>query len=358
MLQSVYNDYNAVTASEGRADTVIDIETVMDRYGINLSAARVLKLIDRLVKASRQRGVKDKRGIPYCYASKEWIAGKIGKSARTVARAIRDLKAAGLIECKRTRANAMLFIAGYGIYGAAEPEQPPMSDVPSNLETQAPSTPSYASETAIRVTPGIDQNGTSKITTQSNNNRNTVSITLTLCPDRTRRDKSARLPQKGKASPTPAPSRYAPAGSVRGAAARERFEAERRRISSQLERQLFSTGLCYADAIDSDTDSAIQLTVKTIADAVAAKQDVRVNGVTMPADQYWDVVRHVKATQLDETIRAIAARECLGLIRNKRAYLLSSVYNCALWGRFNEVKPNMRELESLAGGMLGRAVMA
>ena len=94
MLQRDINNYNSVTASERRAGAGIDIEYIMDRYGVNLSAARVLRIIEKLVYASRLNGVKDKRGIPYCYASKEWIAGQIGKSLRTVARAIRDLKAA------------------------------------------------------------------------------------------------------------------------------------------------------------------------------------------------------------------------------------------------------------------------
>ncbi len=350
MLHSGYNDYNAVTVSERRADTVIDIETVMDRYGINLSAARVLKVIDRLVKASRQRGKLDKRGIPYCYASKEWMAGQIGKSTRTVARAIRDLKAAGLIECKRTRSNAMLFITGYELHGTAEPGQPPMVDVASpSVDKPATSTepepparvdlpaavPSYALENDTHVTSGNDQNGTSNIRSKSNI-PGTSSIHRSTYRVRVRRadgrDRSAHLDRKSKNSPTPAPSW-------------ERFEADRKRLSRQLWDQLAATGM-YCGVFD--TDSAIQATVKYIADAVAAKQDIQVNGVRISADQYWEVVSHIKATHLDETIRAIAARDCLGLIRNKRAYLLSSAYNCALWDRFSEVKTDNREFFRLA----------
>lgn len=340
---------NAVTVSEGRADTVIDI-AVMDRYGINLSAARVLQLIERLVKASRQRGKLDKRGIPYCYASKEWMSGQIGKSTRTIARAIRDLKAAGLIECKRTRSNAMLFITGYEIHGTAEPEQPPKVDAASpcadkpaassesepSVRAELPAAmPSYALENDTHDTSGNDQNGTSNITSKSNI-PGTSSIHRSTYHVRVRRvdgrDRYAHLSRKGKDSPTSPPSR-------------ERFEADRKRLSKLLWDQLAATGL-YCGVFD--TDSAIQATVRYIADAVAAKQDIQVNGVSISADQYWEVVSHIKATHLDETIRAIAARDSLGMIRNKRAYLLSSAYNCALWDRFSEVEVDNQAFFRLA----------
>lgn len=340
---------NAVTVSERRADTVIDI-AVMDRYGINLSAARVLQLIERLVKASRQRGKLDKRGIPYCYASKEWMAGQIGKSERTIARAIRDLKAAGLIECKRTRSNAMLFITGYEIHATAEPEQPlivdeasPSVDKPVASTESEPSVraelpaamPPYALENDTHVTSGNDQNGTSNITSKSNI-PGTSSIHRSTYHVRVRRvdgrDRYAHLSRKGKDSPTSPPSR-------------ERFEADRKRLSRLLWDQLAATGL-YIGVLD--TDSAIQATVRYIADAVAAKQDIQVNGVSISADQYWEVVSHIKATHLDETVRAIAARDSLGMIRNKRAYLLSSAYNCALWDRFSEVEVDNQAFFRLA----------
>lgn len=102
--------YHSAKVRELRTGFSHDVVYIMERYGINLTAARVLMIVDRMVLEAQQQGIKDNRGLPYCCASKEWIANELGKSLRTIARAIQDLKEAGLIECKRTRTNAMLFI--------------------------------------------------------------------------------------------------------------------------------------------------------------------------------------------------------------------------------------------------------
>lgn len=323
MLQGVYKYYNSVTAPEGQAGGCMDIEGLMERYAVNLTAARVLKVIDRLVRASRRRGVKDGRGIPYCYASKEWMAGQLGKSVRTIARAIHDLKAAGLIECKRTRSNAMLFITG-DVAGEAAAQKP--------AEDREATAAGASSSTPVKDTSGTSgnaENGTSSIPVQSNNIPSASSIHRSNTPE----------PGDGGERSAHAPE----------AVPRARFDAERRRIYDELRWQLIRTG-----AGGDDMTGPCDTSARYIADVVAGKQDVKVNGTTMSSGQYWEVVQHVNGGHLCETIRAVAARDCLGGIRNKRAYLLASVYNCALWDRFREADVEFRALWDLAEGVPGR----
>ena len=97
----------------------VDINKIIADKGISATAARVFNVVYRLVCASANTGRRDRRGIPYCYASKERIAEMIGKSKRTVDRAIAELKAAGMLEGQRTTRNGRLFVTYYGINGTS-----------------------------------------------------------------------------------------------------------------------------------------------------------------------------------------------------------------------------------------------
>lgn len=122
--------------------------------------------------------------------------------------------------------------------------------------------------------------------------------------------------------------------------------AVKRKLGDELRHRLISTG-CRGD----DEFSAAAALVDIVTDAVAADRDIAVNGTRLSAGQYWEVVSRVKwSERLWDSLKSIAARDCLGMIRNKRAYLLSSVYNCAVWDRFDGITPDMGELIRLAEG--------
>lgn len=304
----------------------IDAIDIMDRYGINLSAARVLKVVDQLVYASRLKGTKDRRGIPYCYASKEWMAGKIGKSLRTVARAIRDLKAAGLIECRRTKGNAMIFITGYELNGTSEGVRTESARTPSaatahdgavaRAEEQPASAAGgacYAHETATNGTScagasrtHFAMDGTSQTATNGTSNYNTLSY------NRQPHNPSIVLsPRAGKGKTDDG----------------EAIRAERRRIYDEMRERMIQ----HID-IGSEEYGAANTLCRYIADAVATKQAIRVNGADLPAEQYWETVGNIRdGGNLCEMLRRVADMDRQGAIRNRRAYLLSSAYNCALW---------------------------
>ena len=334
-MSQIRNMFNNVeTSSAGRAGAGIDIEHVVERYGLNLSAVLVLMVIEKLVYASRRNGTVDRRGVPYCFAGKEYIAHEIGKSVRTVARAIHDLKAAGLIECRRTRANARLFITGYDIYGAIGTEQAGEAEASASADgapCHAPETATNGTSCGAETMPETDngtsrsdENGTSNITPESINNNQVLNQSIN----------QSHEAGKGK---TDGKDR------ARTDAERERFEAEKLRISEVLRGRLMDTG-----AADDAMAGPCEMLIRYITDAVAAKRDVRVNGVNVSADQYWDVIRLVKGGQrLRGTLEEIAARDRLGMIKNRRAYLLASVYNCAIWDRMDTIEPDVGKVERL-----------
>ena len=305
-----YNN-SAVTGTDA-PNMPVDIEYVMDRYGLNLSAARVLKVVGQLVYASRLRGVKDGRGVPYCYASKEWIAGKIGKSARTIARAIADLKAAGLIEVKRTRANALIFITGYEVYQAPAPE-----DVPSpSPETDTDVTSCAAAEGALCAsdgTSGTATNGTSKYYHLSiNNNKHNPSIVLNPRAGRKDGTDCSSCPDDG------------------------RLQAERARLYREMRWKLYEH-----EDFEGRYGPTLDMIATYVADAVARKQAIRVNDGIVDSGTYWHVVSRLSPqADLMSMLEEIKARDTFGLIRNRRAYLLASLYNCVMWQGMDEIRPS------------------
>lgn len=88
----------------------IDINAVMMERGISITAARALFEVNRLVKAAAAEGQRDSSGIAYCDVGWNVLGQRIGKSRRTIDRAIAELKAAGLVKVERTRDNARIYI--------------------------------------------------------------------------------------------------------------------------------------------------------------------------------------------------------------------------------------------------------
>ena len=79
----------------------INVNAVMMEHGISATAARVLFEINRLVIVATTEGKKDSTGTPFCDVGCIKLGQMIGKSRRTIERAIAELKTAGLIYVKR-----------------------------------------------------------------------------------------------------------------------------------------------------------------------------------------------------------------------------------------------------------------
>lgn len=88
----------------------ININDVIMEHGISMTAARTLFEVNRFIKAAAAEGQRDSSGIPYCDVGLNTLGQRIGKSKRTMDRAIAELKAAGLVKVERTRDNARIYM--------------------------------------------------------------------------------------------------------------------------------------------------------------------------------------------------------------------------------------------------------
>lgn len=294
--------------------TDISIDAVMMEKGISATAARVLYHINRFIHASRMNGIRDRRGIPYSYASRETIAQKVGKSARTITRAIDELKKAGLIEVKRTRRNAHIFMCYYGACG----------------------------------TSGTGKNGTSNNSnTKSINNiadksillSNTQAVNGQLSVDGLLNSASATAEEQHQQPPrnTQAPAaaeekkqdrkKEAPAPKKRQRITKAEKEAAKKKYMRHMETRL---GLNRADWVAFPEEYArFKMLVAMIADAMSSRsRQINVNGCYLTVEQYWDMVQNIEySDNIAGLFDRVEARRVINGIGNLRAYMLSAVYN-------------------------------
>lgn len=291
----------------------VNINAVMMESGISATAARVLFEVNRLVNSSRRNGKMDKRGIAYCYASKSALALKVGKSKRTIDRAIAELKAAGLIESRRTTRNAHIYITYYGLYGTSANAENGTSNN-SSLKSYKPLDTSiypYKAE-------GQHMKTTDDIKKCEDNVQDRPP---TATPTAEVAKNSGKTAKKGK----PTPKRRQRITKAEKQAAREKY-------SRLLERKLDMANPYW---LSPDTENEYKQRyslIDTIADALSVQgRRIRVNGVELTVDQYWQVVQSISPQAIVGLFdRLKTAAVCTG-ITNMRAYTLASVYNAVLW---------------------------
>lgn len=290
--------------------TDIDVNSVMMEKGISATAARVLYMINRFVHASRMKGIRDKRGIPYSYASRETIAQKIGRSARTVARAIAELKAAGLIEVKRTKRNAHIFLCYYGACGTSGNAENGTSNN-SNIKNI---------NNGISIYPHKPQNDNGQLS--KDGLLNSASATAEeQCKQQT---KDEQRPGKDRTKGRPTPKQ-------RKRLTKAEKEMVRRRYLQYLEDRLGLNDGGWCDFYDEY--KRVKTLAAMIADAMSASSHkIKVNGCYLTMQQYWDVVQNIEYNgNIAGLIERVYAAETCSKVINLRAYVLASVYNAVQW---------------------------
>lgn len=295
----------------------VNINTVMMEFGISASAARVLYMVNRYVNSSRRNMKKDKRGIAYCYASKEKLAQDIGKSRRTVDRAIAELKAAGLIESRRTTRNAHIYITYYGLYGAS-------ANAADGASNNSNSKSYNLLDTSIhldKVTEGQEKTADDVKKCEGYAHDETPAATPAAKETTEGEVKKGYTPCKGK----PTPKRRQRLTKAEKEAAREKY----RRM---LERKLDMANPIWMISSLDDEYRQYQSLIDTLADALSVRgRGIRVNGAELTVEQYWQVVQNISGKAIDGLFdRLKTAAVCTG-ITNMRAYTLASVYNAVLW---------------------------
>ena len=293
----------------------IVVDDAMMKFNISYSAAVTLKYINRYVNASRLHGRFDLKGIPYCFASKEKLAEKIHKSKRTVARAIAELKTAGLIESRRTRGLAHIYVTCLALDGiSANGKNGTYINNPyksyNNSDTSIyPDKANMEVKTAddAKIADGLERIAAATSEKVRDSEQKTV--------------KNGETPKKDK----PTPKRRQRITKAEKNAAKERYR-------KMIGRKLDISNPYYLLPDAEGEYRQLESLVDMLADAMAVPgRQIRVNGAGLSVEQYWQVVQNISISAIDGLFdRLKTAAVCTG-ITNMRAYTLAAVYNAVQW---------------------------
>lgn len=288
----------------------IVVDDAMMKFNISYSAAATLKYINRYVNASRLHGRFDMKGIPYCFASKEKLAEKIRKSKRTVARAIAELKAAGLIESRRTRGLAHIYVTCLALDGIS-------GNGKNGTYINNPYKSYNNSDTSIY--PDKMPAEETKTPDDVNSRRGLAEFEMPAATPAAEETK----PNEKKGKPTP--KRRQRITKAEKNAAKERYR-------KMIGRKLDISNPCYLLSDMADEHRQLESLVDLLADAMAVPgRQIRVNGAGLSVEQYWQVVQNISSGAIDGLFdRLKTAAVCTG-ITNMRAYTLAAVYNAVQW---------------------------
>lgn len=305
----------------------IDVNAVMMERGISATAARVLFVINRCVNSSRAHGKKDKRGVAYCYASKATLALKLGKSERTVARAIAELKTAGLIQSRRTTRNAHIYLAYYGVDGTSANATNGTSNNRLKESYNNSNTSVYHDKKRF-MDDGAADDAKSAVGL----------VRIGTAPAENLKDEQHETVKIGKGVPTPKRRRITK---------REKMAAKEK-YSRLLEQKLkMASPRWFCD--DAETVAEFKSTyalIDLVSDAMAVPGGkIRVNGAVLTVEQYWNMVQHISPDAIEGLLSRIGAAEITTGITNKRAYTLAAVYNAVQWHELSSnVNVSMNDL--------------
>ena len=292
----------------------IVVDDAMMKFNISYSAAVTLKYINRYVNASRLHGRFDMKGIPYCFASKEKLAEKIHKSKRTVARAIAELKTVGLIESRRTRGLAHIYITCLALDGISGNGKNgtyinnPYKSYNNSDTSIYPDKANMEVKTAddAKIADGLEWIAAATSEKVQDDEQKTV--------------KNGETPKKVK--PTRRRQRITKAEKN---AAKERYR-------KMIEHKLDISNSYYLLPDAEGEYRQLESLVDMLADAMAVPgRQIRVNGAGLSVEQYWQVVQNISISAIDGLFdRLKTAAVCTG-ITNMRAYTLAAVYNAVQW---------------------------
>ena len=317
----------------------ISINRVILDTGITATAARVLYEIDMLISSARanhNNTFRDQRGVYFCYAGKEWFAQKLNKSIRTIARAIRELKDAGLIESKKTIRNSMIFITYYcsgAINGTCNNAGNGTwkEGTHKNIKNQE----NISINQSTIPTPGAETN-------TENSERSRASYVA--APSTPAVDEGQRRVMNAAQTPAPAAGRIGADGrhhaqdqSAQGMQLQGRDEAKRGEVREILRKNCdmdYEANHCKTDN-EIEHYEAMNAVIEMAADAASVKGGfVKVMGVALTISQWLNVIeRDVNGTVLHDAIIRTNRADANGKVKNYRAYMLATLYNTAQQSR-------------------------
>lgn len=268
---------------------MLDLAFYLRDYSLSANAMLVYGVLDGLSKASA------KNGRPYTYISRKSIGQRIGKSERTARRAVKELERVGLIMIKRMGNNLNDHIFVFAPKAQQEEKQSKAANANHSVYMAAQKRTDLAAPTNAKKE--IKNNQDSKLSIPENDI------------------------DKGRTAPKGRPTKKQTRRSID-----ERRQIKKRYkdyLIKMLELNEFKNDLfSYGDDIE-----ALEKVIELIANTMASKGKIMVNGALLMPAQWWYVVKNI--TQ-DRVINLIVKVGNTPNIRNYRAYMLASLYNAGL----------------------------
>lgn len=288
----------------------MNINALIDKYGINATAARVYIQINNLVTASKIRGKLDKRGIPFCFASQKKIGEMLKISERTVSRAINQLKKAGLVTCKRTPGNGRLYTAQAAVGESQTAKNGgSIEDIKNNIYNHISISPSNKRNSMERplkastMTPCAPDQGQRQQERPAQH------------PQPVRGQQTAHTPGKGRPTPKRPPIDYAARK-----AAKERYEDD---LRDRLDLYAFA----YTMPEFEQERRRNEAFVRYVANVMTSENEyITIKGGTYSKAEFWNTMRNIDGYRLNCAFERMRQREKQTAICNPAAYLAACAF--------------------------------
>ena len=271
----------------------MDLTYVLRGYEISNTSKVIYGLLEGLSRASAAKGK------PYTYISRQSIADRCGVCEKTVRNALKQLNAVGLITEKRM---------GRGLN--------------NHIFVFLPKTPQEEKKKTVEAADhSIFQSRTVKNPVLYTNGEkvNKTHIDKSIYPDNDKdaasRQNSGRTQAKGR------PTNKRPHSNIE----------ERKKIKKKYKDFLYLHLKVNAFVGDINTNGyeceALEKIIELMANTMAGKGRLMINGCLMNNQQWWYVVKNISQEQIIDLIYKIPHFKN---VKNPNAYLLAAIYNAAL----------------------------
>lgn len=290
---------------------VFDSYDFEKQYGLSRSAAKVYVYLKRVIYQSRLNGFIDRYGV-YACVGRATLAKEIDRSEITAARAMAELKRAGLIHVRRTKSYAHIYLI----------QQQTTNDTCRRIGNDT----SYIRNTRVNNTsdnsiyPQKEEPNAPAARMDGHERNFEPSVRLQETPT------APISTPASKGKPTPKRPRNDRA---------ERRRAARARYAEALRKRLFYgvSGQTLAMLDDDGTRSAAaEAAITMLSDAVAAGRNFKIAGAYLTPGQYWNIVQWLDLDALEAVMERVNRAEN---VRNLTSYIYASLYNECAYRRLN-----------------------
>lgn len=271
---------------------MMDLTFYLRGYTLSANAMLLYGVLDSLSRISARNGKT------YTYISRKSLAERIGKCERTTRKAVKELEACGLIVIKRM---------GRGLNDHISVNAPREALKEASKAARCSSAVSNKETRGNEAAREITAQERNKLPLSYTNTKNTNTVI----------DMSIN-PTKGYTAPKGKPTNKRP----------RRNLDEQRRLKAKY-KELLSKQIRVNEMEDDyfsprEDLEAVKTGIELVANAMASKGKIYVNGALLTPYQWWSVAKDISQ---DGFRRIIYKMPNAKNVRNPRAYFLASVYN-------------------------------